>query len=399
MDFSRRNSLIKKSQTIAVSNLASALIAQGEDVISFGAGEPDFPTPAYICNSAAEAMEKGFTRYTPAEGLKKLRLAAANRFARDYGFQYDEDEVIASNGAKQVLYNIFQALLNTDDEVIIPKPYWVSYPEMVKLADGNPVFVNTDRNNHFKLTARQLEQRINDRTKAVIVNNPSNPDGRFYTEDELLSLCKVVEKNDILLISDEIYEKFLFDGLTFKSLISLRPDLKNNIFIVNGMSKTYSMTGWRLGFGFGNKELIANMAKIQSHSTSNPNSITQYASLKALENENLDNLIKERAVRYEERRNKMLPYMDKIKELSYVKPKGAFYLFVDISKLIGKTYNESKIKGSIDFSKSLLDAEKVAVVPGAGFGMDNFIRMSFVLSEEDILEGIDRIAAFVDKLS
>ncbi|MGM0603331.1 MAG: pyridoxal phosphate-dependent aminotransferase [Bacillota bacterium] len=398
MNFSSRNSLINKSQTIAVSNLASDLKAEGEDVISFGAGEPDFPTPAYICNAAASAMEKGYTLYTPAEGLKKLRQAAASRFAEDYGFQFADDEIIAANGAKQVLYNIFQALLDSGDEVIIPKPYWVSYPEMVKLAGGKPVFVKGKREQHFKLSADLLDDTITDRTKALIVNNPSNPDGRVYTEEELLALCEVVEKNDILLISDEIYEKFLFDGLNFKSIIALRPDMKDNLFIVNGMSKTYSMTGWRLGFGFGNKELIANMSKIQSHSTSNPNSITQYASFKALENKNLNGLIKERSRIYEERRDKMLSHMDKIEKLSYIRPQGAFYLFVDISSVLGSRYNGKEIEGSVEFSEALLAEEKVAVVPGSGFGMDDYIRMSFVLSEEDILAGIDRIDRFVKNL-
>ncbi|RCW50543.1 MULTISPECIES: pyridoxal phosphate-dependent aminotransferase [unclassified Halanaerobium] len=399
MKLSSRNSLINKSQTIAVSNLASDLKAEGENVISFGAGEPDFPTPAYICSAADEAMEKGYTRYTPAEGLKKLRQAAADRFADDYGFRFSVDEIIASNGAKQVLYNIFQTLLDSKEEVIIPKPYWVSYPEMVKLADGVPIFVEGERENHFKLTPNLLNSAITDRTKAVIVNNPSNPDGRVYTEKELLALCEVVEKHDILLISDEIYEKFLFDDLNFKSIISLRPDLKDNLFIVNGMSKTYSMTGWRLGFGFGNKELIANMSKIQSHSTSNSNSITQYASFKALQNRNLNSLIKDRCRIYEERRDKMLAHMDKVEELSYIRPNGAFYLFVDISSVLGGNYKGEKITDSVRFAEVLLREEKVAVVPGAGFGMDDYIRMSFVLPVEEILEGIDRIDRFVKNFS
>jgi len=399
LKFSSRNSLINKSQTIAVSNLASDLKAKGEDVISFGAGEPDFPTPAYVCSAAADAMEKGYTRYTPAEGLKKLRQAASDRFADDYGFRFSEDEIIASNGAKQVLYNIFQALLDPKEEVIIPKPYWVSYSEMVKLADGVTVFVEGKRENHFKLTPDLLSSAITDRTKAVLINNPSNPDGRVYTEEELLALCKVVEKNDILLISDEIYEKFLFDDLNFKSIISLRPDLKDNLFIVNGMSKTYSMTGWRLGFGFGNKKLIANMSKIQSHSTSNPNSVTQYASLKALQNSNLNSLIKDRCRIYEKRRDKMLAHMDKVEELSYIRPNGAFYLFVDISSVLGRNYKGEKITDSVRFSEVLLKEEKVAVVPGAGFGMDDYIRMSFVLPVEEILAGIDRIEKFVKNFS
>jgi aspartate aminotransferase len=398
MEYSSDIKKIEASKTIAVSSKANQLKEQGEDVIGFGAGEPDFPTPQLIKDAAVEAMNKGFTGYTSASGLPMLKQAVVDKFAREYGFNYSTDEVIICNGGKQVLFNGLAAILNKDDEVIIPKPYWVSYPELVKLAGGKPVFIDTKKENKYKLTAEELEKNITKNTKAVILNSPSNPDGHFYSISETKKLVEVLREKDIFIISDEIYEKLLFDDNKFKSMIELFPELKDRILIVSGMSKTYAMTGWRVGFGYANKEWIANMGKIQSHTTSNVNTIAQYASAAALNNDDLEDIISERNKIYQQRRDRMDELLSDIPALNSIKPEGAFYYFVDISGVFSKTYNGEKIDGSVKFADLLLEEEMVAVVPGIAFGKDEFIRLSFALSEEEIEKGISRIANFVSKL-
>ncbi|MFW6001392.1 MAG: pyridoxal phosphate-dependent aminotransferase [Halanaerobium sp.] len=398
MEYSSNIAKIEESKTIAVSSKANQLKEEGEDVISFGAGEPDFPTPKFIREAAVEAMARGYTGYTSASGLPKLKKAAVDKFKREYGFNYSQDEIIICNGGKQVLFNGLAAILEKNDEVIIPKPYWVSYPELVKLAGGKAHFIDTKAENKFKLTAAELKKNINKNTKAVILNSPSNPDGHFYSTSETKKLIDVLREEDIFIISDEIYEKLLFDNNKFSSMIELFPELKAKILIVSGMSKTYAMTGWRVGFGYANKEWIANMAKIQSHTTSNVNTIAQYASAAALNNDDLEDIITERNMVYQQRRDMMAELLSDIPGLNAIKPEGAFYYFVDISEVFSKTYNGEEIDGSVKFADLLLEAEKTAVVPGIAFGKDEFIRLSFALSEEEIEKGIKRIANFISSL-
>lgn len=399
MKYSARIEKIEESKTIAVSTEANRLAAAGEDVVSFGAGEPDFPTPDFIKKAAVEAMDKGYTGYTSASGLPELKEAVVNKFAADYSYKYSTDEVIVGNGGKQVLFNGLSAILEAEDEVLIPKPYWVSYPELVKLAGGKPVFINTESENKFKLRASELKKSITENTKAIIINSPSNPDGHFYSQAELKELLEVIRERDIFIISDEIYDKLLYDQRDFKSMIELFPELKERLLIVNGMSKSYSMTGWRVGFGFACKEWISSMAKIQSHTTSNVNTIAQYASARALENNELEAVIDERREVYQRRRDLTAELLAEIEEFKAIKPAGAFYFFIDISKLKGQSLNGQEIVGSLSFSDLLLKENKVAVVPGIAFGMDNFVRISFALGEDRIREGIKRISDFVEKLA
>ncbi|ADQ14823.1 pyridoxal phosphate-dependent aminotransferase [Halanaerobium hydrogeniformans] len=398
MDYSASIAEVEESKTIAVSSKANKLIEKGEDIISFGAGEPDFPTPDFIKSAAVKAMDEGYTGYTSASGLPKLKKAVVDKFASDYDFQYSTEEVIICNGGKQVLFNGLKAILNEGDEVLIPKPYWVSYPEMIKLAGGRAVFVETKFENKYKLTAEELKNSITENTKAIILNSPSNPDGHFYSQKELEVLIDILRDEDIFIISDEIYDKLLYDREKFTSIIELCPELKERILIVNGMSKTYSMTGWRVGFGYANKKWINNMAKIQSHTTSNVNTIAQYASAEALTNKDLDKIVNERRKIYEKRRDMLAELLDEIPFIKAIKPAGAFYFFIDISELLNKEIKGEKINDSLSFSDLLLKNGNVAVVPGIAFGMDNFIRLSFALSEEKIEEGLLRIKKFVNAL-
>ncbi len=399
MEYSSEIAKIEESKTIAVSSKAKQLKEAGEDVIGFGAGEPDFPTPDFIKEAAVEAMKKGYTGYTSAAGLPMLKKAVVKKFAENYGFEYTTDEVIICNGGKQVLFNGLSAILDSGDEVLIPKPYWVSYPELVKLAGGKPVFIETKTENKYKLSPKELKESINENTKAIILNSPSNPDGHFYSIKETKALIEVLRDEDIFIISDEIYEKLLFNDKIFTSMIELFPELKDKILIVSGMSKTYSMTGWRVGFGYANSEWISNMAKIQSHTTSNVNTIAQYASAKALLNPELDEVIRQRNHVFEQRRNLMGDLIAEIAELEAIKPEGSFYYFVNVSGVYGKNFEGEVIEGSVDFVDLLLEEEKVAVVPGIAFGKDEYIRLSFAMSEQDIKVGIQRIKSFVEKLS
>ncbi|ADO77043.1 pyridoxal phosphate-dependent aminotransferase [Halanaerobium praevalens] len=398
MKYSARIEKIEESKTIAVSTEANRLTAAGEDVVSFGAGEPDFPTPAPIKKAAVEAMEKGYTGYTSASGLPELKKAVTNKFAADYKIKYSTEEVFVGNGGKQVLFNGLSAILEAGDEVLIPKPYWVSYPELVKLAGGTPVLIETKAADRYKLKAAELKENITEKTKAIILNSPSNPDGHFYSNSELEKLVSVLIKHDIFVISDEIYDKLLYDKQEFKSMVQLFPDLKARILVVNGMSKSYAMTGWRVGFGFANEDWIKAMTKIQSHTTSNVNTIAQYASAKALENNELEKIIEKRKSIYQKRRDLTASLLAEIEAIDTLKPAGAFYFFIDISKLIGKKIKGEQIQGSLSFSDLLLKEDKVAVVPGIAFGMDNFIRISFALGEERIKTGIKRIADFIARL-
>lgn len=370
--------------------------SEGINVISFGAGEPDFDTPQYIKDAGINAINNGLTRYTPASGIIELKEAICNKLRIENGLEYNSNEIVISNGAKHSIYNALMAICNPGDEVIIPVPYWVSYPELVKLVDAIPVFIHTDEKNQFKINVEELKNKITPKTKAIIINSPSNPTGTVYTEEELSKIAEIVVENDLIVISDEIYEKLIYDGYKHISIASLNKDIKERTIVINGMSKAYAMTGWRIGYTASNKEIASLMANIQSHATSNPNTIAQYASVEALRGDQKEIEIMRRE--FEVRRNFMVDRINKISGLTCVNPVGAFYVMVNISNIKGKMFNGKNISTSLDFANVLLEEEKVAVIPGDAFGDDNYIRLSFATSLEQIKEGLDRIDSFIQKI-
>ena len=396
MKLSQKAMKISPSLTLAITAKAKKMKSEGVDVIGFGAGEPDFNTPKNIQEAAINAIEKGLTRYTAASGIIELKEAIVNKFKRDNNLNYNTSQIIISTGAKQCLANVFQAILNPGDEVLVGVPYWVSYPELIQLADGKPVFVHTEEKNSFKLTVQSLREATTERTKAIILNSPNNPTGTTYSKEELEEIANFAKEKDLLVISDEIYEKLLYGKDKHISIASLSEDSYNRTIVINGVSKAYAMTGWRIGYAAGNEEIIKLMSNIQSHTTSNPCSISQYASVEALNGsqEEVENMIKE----FEKRRDFMVDRVNLVKNLSCVKPKGAFYIMVNISKVLGKELDGKIIKDSLTFSDLLLEKEKVAVVPGIAFGVDQFIRLSYATSMENIKNGLDRIEKFVNNI-
>ncbi|WP_270215180.1 pyridoxal phosphate-dependent aminotransferase [Clostridium butyricum] len=396
MNLSKKAGNISPSITLSITAKANELKAQGVDVVSFGAGEPDFNTPQNIINAAIKAMQDGKTKYTPAGGILELKKTICKKFKEDNGLDYTTDQITISTGAKQCLANIFMAILNPGDEILIPIPYWVSYPELVKLADGVPVFVETLKENNYKYTIEDLEKAVSDKTKAILINSPNNPTGTIYNREELIEIAEFAKKHDLLIISDEIYEKLIYDGEKHISIASLSQDAFERTVVINGVSKTYAMTGWRLGYMAASKEITKLMTSIQSHMTSNVNTIAQYAAIEALNGpiEDLNTMVKE----FERRRNFMVDRLSKIDGVSIIKPSGAFYIMVNISSYFNTTFKGEEIKNSLDFSRVLLDEEKVAVIPGAGFGLDEYIRLSYATSMDIIETGIDRIAMFINKI-
>ncbi|MDB2153538.1 MULTISPECIES: pyridoxal phosphate-dependent aminotransferase [Clostridium] len=396
MNLSKKAGNISPSITLSITAKANELKAQGVDVVSFGAGEPDFNTPQNIINAAIKAMQDGKTKYTPAGGILELKKTICKKFKEDNGLDYTTDQITISTGAKQCLANVFMAILNPGDEILIPIPYWVSYPELVKLADGVPVFVETLKENNYKYTIEDLEKAVSDKTKAVLINSPNNPTGTIYNREELIEIAEFAKKHDLLIISDEIYEKLIYDGEKHISIASLSEDAFERTVVINGVSKTYAMTGWRLGYMAASKEITKLMTSIQSHMTSNVNTIAQYAAIEALNGpiEDLNTMVKE----FERRRNFMVDRLGKIDGVSIIKPSGAFYIMVNISSYFNTTFKGEEIKNSLDFSRVLLDEEKVAVIPGAGFGLDEYIRLSYATSMDIIETGIDRIAMFINKI-
>lgn len=396
MKLSNKAGNISPSITLAITAKANELKAQGVDVVSFGAGEPDFNTPENIINEAIKAMQEGKTKYTPAGGIQDLKKTICKKFKEDNDLDYAPDQIIISTGAKQCLANTFMAILNPGDEVLIPVPYWVSYPELVKLADGVPVFVETSEENNYKYTIKDLEKSVSDKTKAILINSPNNPTGTIYHKEELIEIAEFAKKHDLLIVSDEIYEKLIYDGEKHISIASLSKDAYERTIVINGVSKTYSMTGWRLGYAAASKEITKLMTSIQSHMTSNVNTITQYAAIEALNGpvENLNNMVKE----FENRRNFMVDKLSKIDGVSIIKPSGAFYIMVNISSYLNTSFKGEEIKNSIDFARVLLDEEKVAVIPGSGFGLDDYIRLSYATSMKIIEVGIDRIERFLSRI-
>lgn len=397
MKLSKKAEDISPSITLAITAKAKELKESGVDVISFGAGEPDFNTPSNIIEAAYKAMKEGKTKYTATSGIKELKEEICKKFLRDNGLDYDLDQIIVCTGAKQCLADAFMAILNEGDEVIIPTPYWVSYPELVKIAGGVPVFMKGSIENHFKYEIEKLENIVTSKTKAIIINSPNNPTGTIYNKEELLELAKFAENHNLIIIADEIYEKLIYDGEEHISIASLTDYAYNNTIVINGLSKAAAMTGWRIGYAAANKEIIKLMTSIQSHMTSNTNSITQYAAIEALSNteDSLNKMVKE----FDNRRKYMINRLDSIKGINYILPKGAFYIMVNVSGVYGKSINEEKITDSLSFSKELLKEENVAVIPGIGFGLDDYIRLSYATSMENIENGIDRIEKFLNKLN
>ncbi|HHV73663.1 MAG TPA: pyridoxal phosphate-dependent aminotransferase [Thermoanaerobacterium sp.] len=379
---------ISPSLTLDITAKANRMRKSGINVIGFGAGEPDFDTPDYIKEAAISAIREGYTKYTPTSGILELKKAIVQKLKRDNNLSYDVSQIVVSNGAKQAIFNTLCAILNQGDEVIIPSPYWLSYPEMVKLAGGVPVFIDTAESNNFKITATQLEEAISDKTKAIIINSPNNPTGAVYNEDELKNIASLAVKHNIYVISDEIYEKLIYNG-KHVSIASFNEGIKNLTIIINGMSKAYSMTGWRIGYSASNPEIAKLINNIQSHTTSNPNTIAQYASVAALNQG--DDTIKAMVVEFKRRRDYMLQRINKIDGLKAIAPDGAFYIIINISNFIGTEIDGRKINGSIDFANFLLEKAKVAVIPCLPFGNDNYIRVSYATSMNNIEEGFNRI--------
>lgn len=394
MIFSKKAEQIKPSITLGITSKAKQMRKDGEDIIILGAGEPDFNTPENIRNAAIEAINEGFTKYTSASGINELKSAIADKFKRDNNLNYSNSQIIISTGAKQCIWNVFSAILNPGDEVIVPKPYWVSYPELIKLADGVPVFASGDEDNNFKYTKSVLESVVTSNTKAILINNPNNPTGAVYTKDELVMIADFANKHNLLIISDEIYEKFNYESDSYISIASLSNDSYDRTIIIHGVSKTYAMTGWRIGYTLGNEKLISLMSSIQSHTTSNPNSIAQYAAVEALNGDQTS--VKEMVNEFKKRRDYIVEKINNTEMLSCKKPDGAFYIMINISKMLGKVIDGNKINNSIDFSNALLNKEKVAVIPGDGFGASNYVRISYAASMDNVKEGIKRIIKFVE---
>lgn len=389
MYISKRASSIKPSPTLAISAKAKKLKSEGVDIINFGIGEPDFDTPQNIKKAAIDAINNGFTKYCPVAGTPDIKKAIIAKLKEDNNLDYSPEEIIVSCGAKHSLYNIFQAVFNPGDEVIVPSPYWVSYPDMAILAGALPVIVSTDDKTNFKVTAKQIEHVITPKTKALILNSPSNPTGNTYTFDELKEIAKVCVEHHLLIISDEIYEKLVYDNFKYYSIAQVSKEVQNQTLVVNGVSKAFAMTGWRIGYCAGPKDIIAAMTKIQSQSTSNPTSISLKATTEAL-NGPKDEMEKMRQ-EFEKRRNYIVEKLNSIDGIKCVKPNGAFYVFPNISKLLGKKYSNKTINTDVELCEYLLDNARIAVVPGSAFGLPGYIRLSYATSMGNIIEGISRL--------
>lgn len=386
MRLAYRVSDIGESVTLAITSKAKKLKSEGVDVLSFAAGEPDFDTPQHIKDAAVRAINEGFTKYTPSSGMQELREAIAKKFKSDNALDYAPSQVVVSNGAKQSLNNIFQVLCEKGDEVLIPAPYWLSYPAMVKMAEATPVFIGTSKANNFTLTEKDLTAKITSKTKCLIVNSPSNPTGCIYEKGSLEMIACLAVKHKFFVVSDEIYEKLIYDGKKHVSIGSLGKDISDLTITVNGVSKSYSMTGWRIGYAAGPKPVMDAIANLQSHATSNPCSISQRATLEAVTKDQA--FIDSMRAEYQKRRDYMVTRISGFGKISCIKPQGAFYLFCDISKLGMR---------SLDVATKLLDEAGVAVIPGEPFGADDFIRLSFATSMDAIKKGLDRIEEWVKK--
>lgn len=387
---------ISSSPTLAISARVKQMKNEGIDIIGFGAGEPDFDTPEHIKEAAFRALKEGFTKYTPASGIPELKEVICKKFKDNHNLDYDPNQIVISNGAKHSLDNVFASILNPGDEVIIPAPYWVSYPEMVKLNDGIPIYIETTSSNRFKVTREQLDKVLTSKTKAFILNSPGNPTGQVYSREELETVADFALKNNVFIISDEVYEKIIFEKVKQISPASLSPDVKNLTVVVNAVSKTYSMTGWRIGYAAAPLEIANAMGNIQSHLTSNPNSIAQKAAVEAITGP--QDCVEEIRQAFLERRNYMVNRVKSMPYLECLNPEGAFYLFIKVSQTFGMTSDNNKINNVEDFATCLLNKSRVALVPGTGFGAPDYVRLSFATSMENIAKGLDRIEDFLSKL-
>ena len=394
----KRTNKIKPSLTLAITAKANKLKSEGVSIVGFGAGEPDFNTPQYIIDAAKLALDKGMTKYTASSGRPDLRKAIAEKLLCDNKLTYAPNQVVVSNGAKHSLFNAIMALVEEGDEVIIPAPYWLTYPELVTLAGGTSVILETKEENGFKIEPAILAKTITSKTKVLILNSPSNPSGIVYSKKEIEEIAKVIEPTNIFVISDEIYEELIYDGLETMSIAAYSSKLYEQTVLVNGLSKAYSMTGWRIGYTASPKWIADAMDAIQSHATSNPNSIAQYASLEALTSEKRFEFLSGLKKEFGERRNLMASELKKLPHISFSLPGGAFYFFINVSKLFGKSFRGFELKTCMDVTDKLLDCG-VAVVPGDAFGANNFIRISYSLSSADIVEGIARMGRFIAELN
>ena len=392
----KRMTTIAPSLTLAISAKAKAMKQAGESVVSFGVGEPDFNTPQHIIDAAKTALDNGHTKYTPSSGLLPLRKAICEKFEKDNGLSYEPSQIIVSNGAKHSIFNACYAILDEGDEVIIPAPYWLTYPEVVKVCGGVPVYLNCSQEHKYKFTAEELKAAITPKTKMLIFNSPSNPTGAVYNEEEVRAIAAVCEEANIFVLADEIYEKLCYNGVKAFSIAKCSEKMKDLTITVNGVSKTYAMTGWRIGYLAAPKDIAKAIDSFQSHATSNASSISQYATIEALNAPEAE--IQEMVNVFDKRREKLLALIQGIDGVKAVEPDGAFYVMLVISGLFGKSYDGKVIDGSIAFADALLEAEKVATVPGISFGADDCVRLSYSLSEADIEEGLARIKRFVSNL-
>ena len=396
LSLSRKAASVKPSSTLAITAKAKALKAEGIDIVGFGAGEPDYNTPDNINEAAIRAIKEGFTKYTPASGTVELKKAVSDKFREFNGLNYEPNQIVISNGGKHSLTNIFEVLLNPGDEVIIPAPYWLTYPEIVKLADGVPVFLYGSKDNGYKVTAKQIREAVTDKTKAFILNTPSNPTGMVYSEEELRAIAEIAVAKDFYVVADEMYEYLIYDGKKHVSIASLGEEIYKRTITCSGVSKSYAMTGWRIGYTGSGTEIAKMMGSVQSHQTSNPNSIAQKAALEALTGD--QSALEEMRVEFDKRRKYMYERISAMPLLDLLEPEGAFYVYVDFTNVLEKSYKGQKIGTAARAAEILIEDYQVAVVPCADFGFDNFVRLSYAISLEAIEKGLDRIEKFVSSL-
>ncbi len=393
LTLSKKAQAVKPSSTLAITAKANELKAKGLDVVGFGAGEPDFNTPANICDAAISAIHAGFTKYTPAAGTVELKQAICKKFESFNKLHYEPNQIVVSNGGKHSLTNIFSAILNPGDEVIIPAPFWLSYPEIVRLADGVPVIVRCGKEQGYKMTAEQLAAACTENTKAVVLNTPNNPTGMIYTREELEALAKVIVEKDIYCVADEMYENLIYEGYEAVSIASLNEEIYKRTITCSGVAKSYAMTGWRIGYTGSSAEIAKLMGSVQSHQTSNPNSIAQKATVEALLGP--QDTVQEMNKEFDKRRIYMYERVAKMDLVDALKPLGAFYVFIDVSKLLEKSYKGEKIADVGKLAKILIEDYMTAVIPCADFGFDDHIRLSYAISMEQIKKGLDRIEQFI----
>ncbi len=395
MQIAERAKKIEPSATLSISARAAALKKEGKDVISFSAGEPDFDTPLVIKEEAKRAIDEGFTKYTPTSGTPELRKAISKKLERENGLSYLPQEIIVSCGAKHSLFNAILSLCNPGDEVLLPKPYWVTYLEQIKLAEGKPIFLEPSPST-LTVKIEEIKKALTPRTRLLILNNPSNPTGVVWEKEELEEIAQLAKERDLIIISDEIYEHLVYDGAQIKSIATF-PGMKERTIVINGVSKTFSMTGWRIGYAAGPREAIEAMGRLQDHSTSNPTSISQRAAEKALTSD--FTLVKEMVEKFNERRKLMMQHLREIPSVTFPTPRGAFYIFANFSSYLGKNYKGKPLNDSLQLTELLLEEAQIACVPGIAFGMEGYLRFSYATSEKNIEKGMERLKNFVNQIN